>query len=82
MSDKKAEVSFEGTMTLDKVLSYLEEVTASLRAGSLRVEKGVDSVVLTPADVLTLEVKAKVKKDKQSLQLELAWEGAKLKIGD
>lgn len=82
MSDKKAEVSFEGTMTLDKVLTYLEELTASIRAGSIRVEKGTEQVVLQPADVVTLEVKAKAKKHKQSFRLELSWEGGGLKIGE
>ena len=81
MADKKAEVSFEGTMTLDKVLSYLEELTASVRAGSIKVEKGVEQVVLQPADVVTLEVKAKSKKNKQSFRLELSWEGDRLEIG-
>ena len=80
-ADKKAEVSFEGTMTLDKVLSYLEELTASVRAGSIKVEKGVEQVVLQPADVVTLEVKAKSKKNKQSFRLELSWEGDRLEIG-
>ena len=82
MGDKKAEVSFEGTMTLDRVLSYLEELTASIRAGSIKVEKGVEQVLLQPADVVKLEVKAKSKKDKQSFRLELSWEGDRLKIGD
>ena len=81
MADKKAEVSFEGTMTLDKVLSYLEELTASVRAGSIKVEKGIEQVVLQPADVVTLEVKAKSKKNKQSFRLELSWEGDRLEIG-
>lgn len=81
MADNKTEVSFEGTMTLDKVLSYLEELTASIRAGSIKVEKGVEQVMLQPADVVTLEVKAKAKKNKQSFRLELSWEGDRLEIG-
>ncbi|MFV8749870.1 amphi-Trp domain-containing protein [Nannocystaceae bacterium ST9] len=81
MGEKKAEVSFEGTMTIEKVLSYLEELTASIRAGSIRVEKGGEQVVLHPTEVVRLEVKAKTKKDKQSFQLELSWEGGGLEIG-
>ncbi len=48
----------------------------------MRVEKGDEQVVLNPADVVTLEVKAKAKKAKQSFRLELSWEGGGLKIGD
>jgi amphi-Trp domain-containing protein len=81
VADNKAEVSFEGTMTLDKVLSYLEELTASIRAGSIKVEKGAEQVLLQPADIVTLEVKAKTKKHKQSFRLELSWEGDRLEIG-
>jgi amphi-Trp domain-containing protein len=81
VADHKSEVSFEGTMTLDKVLSYLEELTASIRAGSIKVEKGVEQVTLQPADVVTLEVKAKTKKNKQSFRLELSGEGDRLEIG-
>lgn len=81
-SGEKREVSFEGTMTLDKVLGYLEEFAASVRAGTVRVEKGEDEVVLTPADVVKLAVRAKAKKGgKQSFRLELSWEDSGLEIG-
>lgn len=82
MSDKKVEVSFEGTMTLDKALAYLEGLVASIRAGAVRIEKGEDLVVLTPGDVVKMEVEAKAKKGKQSLQLGLTWEDGGLRIGE
>lgn len=82
MGDKKAEVHFEGTMSIDRVLAYLDELVASFRTGTVRVEKGHDAVVLTPAEVIDLDVKAKIKKDKQSLQLELSWATDALKIGE
>ena len=69
-------------MTLDKVLTYLEELAASVRAGSIRVDSGGEAVVLQPADTVTLEVKAKTKKNKQSFRLELSWEANKLEIGE
>lgn len=82
MGDKKNEVSFEGTMTLDKVLTYLQELATSVRAGTIRVEKGAEHVVLNPADIVHLEVKAKRKKAKQSFRLELSWEDTGLKISE
>ncbi len=82
MGDKKAEVNFEGTMSIDRVLAYLDELVASFRTGTVRVEKGLDAIVLTPAEVIDLDVKAKIKKDKQSLQLELSWATDTLRIGE
>lgn len=73
MGDKKSELSFEGSMNLDELLSYLEEFAASMRGGTVRVEKGEQQVVLTPADVVKLAVKAKSKGDAQSVRLELSW---------
>jgi amphi-Trp domain-containing protein len=81
MGDKKSEISFEGTMSLEEVLSYLEDFTASVRGGTVRVEAGDEQVVLTPAEVVKLAVKAKAKNHKQSFRLELSWEDGGLKIG-
>lgn len=74
MGDKKSEVSLEGSMSRDELLTYLEEFTASMRAGAVRVEQGDEQLVLTPAAQVTLGVRAKAKKDKLSFRLELSWE--------
>ena len=76
MAQSKSEVSFEGTMSLSEVLAYLEGFTASLREGAVRVEQGEDQVILRPGEAVALAVKAKSKKSKQSVRLELSWDAS------
>ncbi|PRP90727.1 hypothetical protein ENSA5_61610 [Enhygromyxa salina] len=75
MSAKQSELSFEGDMSRDELLSHLEEFAASMRDGTVRVELGEQQLVLTAAEVVKLAVKAKTKGDAQSVRLELSWPG-------
>ena len=66
-------VSQSQTMELEKVIAYLEELTACFKEGKIVVEKGDEFVSLTPPDQVFVEVEAKTKKDKNQFSLELSW---------
>ncbi|NVB37509.1 amphi-Trp domain-containing protein [Pseudenhygromyxa sp. WMMC2535] len=79
MGDKKREVGFEGTSSRERAITYLEALTASVRDGAVRVERDSKVVELEPGEFVTLEVKAKSKKDRQSLRLQLSWDNDRSK---
>jgi len=69
----KKEVGNKGTMELKQVISYLEDLTSSLKTGSICVQSGGEFVTLKPLGPVDLEIEATQKKGKESLVLELGW---------
>ena len=69
----KKEVSFEGVMELGKLITYLEDLAASFKSGTVVVQHGDEYVALTPEPVVEMEVEAEQKKDKEKFTLELSW---------
>lgn len=72
-SSKRNEVSFQGRLELEEVKQVLRDLVASLEEGRLVIRRGAEHVVLEPAPVIDLELTGKRKKEKQSLEIELAW---------
>lgn len=56
-----------------RAVEYLEDVVKSLKSGELCIAHGDESAVLTPADTVRVEVKAKSKSDKESITIKIAW---------
>ena len=56
---EKKKLSFERKLPLNAAISYLEEVIAGLRAGTLSVARGADAVVLKPQQQVLVEIDAK-----------------------
>lgn len=85
MSKEKQELSFEGEMPIEKIITYLRGLSDGLAEGTVPVESGLERVVLEAAPSMTMKIKAKVKKRDNNLKIELAWttpEGVGLKIGN
>jgi len=85
MSKDKQELSFEGEMPIEKVITYLRGLSDGLAEGTVPVESGLERVVLEAAPSMTMKIKAKVKKRDNNLRIELDWttpEGVGLKIGN
>jgi len=66
-------LSFKSLLQAEQAASYLEDLAASIRAGTVNLSHGDERVVLTPKQTLALELSASEKKDKQKLSLELSW---------
>lgn len=75
MSDKeKRGVEYEGTVPLEKVLAYLDDLRGRLASGEVQVENGTSRVLLVPGESVRLKVRAREKDGEQSLRFEMAWE--------
>ena len=71
---EKKGVSFEGTVSMDTVLAYLDDLRARFEQGEVLVQNGSDEVLLIPDKSVRLSVRAREKDDEQSLRFEIAWD--------
>ncbi len=72
MGDKK-EISFETLVTREKVAGYLQNLAESISSGKLNIQKGIETIALTPGETVAMEVEAKQKKEKEKFSLKLTW---------
>jgi amphi-Trp domain-containing protein len=68
------EISFEASLELQKAISYLEEVTSSLRDGKVVLERAEDFVVLEPAHLVQMKLEASVEGEREGIKLKFNWE--------
>ncbi|MCM0756435.1 amphi-Trp domain-containing protein [Desulfovibrio aminophilus] len=76
MEKEKCKVSIDQYVEVKQVVAYLEDLVKGLKAGSIMVQHGEESVVLTLPDMVEMEIEAKQKKDKSKFVLELSWRAA------
>lgn len=72
MSDKK-KISVHSTVDLPTAIAAIEDLVASLKAGTVCVIRGEEYVTLKPESRVEMDVAAASKKAKGSLKLELSW---------
>ena len=70
---RKREAKVKAAMDLPKAISYLDDLVASLKAGTVTVANGGEGLSLTPDESVKVEVKATQKVDKESISIELSW---------
>jgi len=76
---EKKSVVLKEKMELDKVIACLEDIVASLKAGTMCIQHGDDLITLKPTASVELEIEAVMKKGKEKLALELSWHNEKEK---
>jgi amphi-Trp domain-containing protein len=69
----KDKLAYRQIMTPAEAVTYLEGLVAGLKAGSVLVSQGEDSLTLTPGPDLEVEVEARRKKDKERFTVEFSW---------
>lgn len=69
----KRKVSTVQTLDLKDAASYLEDLLAAFKKGTITVSKGDENVVLSPASPVFLEIEAKKRKNKERFSFELSW---------
>ena len=69
----KQELSLKGTVDLERAIGYLEDLIASLKAGTVHIQQGDKGLTIHPRDVVDLEVEVEQKKAKEKFTIELAW---------
>lgn len=73
----KKELTVSESMSLDSVITYLEDLVETLKRGKLCVQRGDEFLLLTPASTIDFELEGVVKKDKEKINLELSWKREK-----
>lgn len=66
-------VKFEGSLETRQVISFLDDLVKGLRDGRICVQERDRFVVLSPVDVINVEIEAEQKKGVESLSIELTW---------
>ncbi|WP_052812944.1 amphi-Trp domain-containing protein [Desulfonatronum thioautotrophicum] len=69
----KKEVKLKGVMETSQVVTYLEDLVAGLKEGTICVRQGEEFVTLCPDQMVDVEVKATAKKGKEKFEMELSW---------
>lgn len=70
---KKNEIELKCFMNTTEVITWLESLVESFRAGRVVLTHGKQSLVLTPPEQVEVEVEARQKKGKSRFLLELSW---------
>lgn len=82
MDGEKQKVSIEQQMAYADAVAYLEALLKGFKEGRIVVERGGESVVLTPPQSVNVEIEARRKGDKQKFSLELEWSAAPAVVED
>lgn len=67
------EISFKSLMATEQVAGYLEDLSRGLRAGTVYLRQSGETLELSPAESVEVELEAVEKKGKQKLSLEISW---------
>lgn len=70
---KSNEIELKCHLNTAEVITYLESLVESFKAGQVVVTHGEQSLVLNPPEQVAVEVEARQKKDKCKFVLELSW---------
>ena len=61
------------TMELERAIQYLEALTASLKAGAIRVQHGANELTIFPGNIVDIKVEAYKKIEKDKISIDLSW---------
>jgi amphi-Trp domain-containing protein len=69
----KQKVKAKGTVGMDEVIGYLEDILNGMKSGRLSMDRGGEQIVLTPRSDAEVEIEAERKEGKQELSFEFKW---------
>lgn len=78
----KAKVSLKKKVGQEEAIAILEEILTNFKAGNMVFQKDDESVTLIPSDEISMKIKAKTKKLKNTLSMELSWKTIPLETED
>lgn len=77
MEKQKNKIKVEGVMQITEVIANLEKLAADMRAGLVTLAAGDETLTLTPSVLVSVDMKASQKKDKEKFALEISWKKQK-----
>jgi amphi-Trp domain-containing protein len=69
----RPEIRYEGALSRDDAVSYLEAIVAGLRQGKFSLEHSGDSVALEVPAWVDVAVRASPKKGRERIRFEISW---------
>jgi len=66
-------VKLEGVMELREAIARIDAMSAGMKTGEVSLGDEKETLVLRPARVVAVELKAGQKKDKEKISLEISW---------
>ncbi len=79
---KKKEAKVKSTMELAKAINYLEDIVKSLKAGTVSVINGDETLTMSPEPSVKVTLSASQKSDKESLSLKVSWRKPEVEEGE
>lgn len=79
-SKEKVKLKFENTLPREEAVAYFQAIVDSLKSGALSFTQGMESVELSPADTVEIEVKASRKGTSEKVSFELEWDTAEARL--
>ncbi|SOB60176.1 conserved protein of unknown function [Pseudodesulfovibrio profundus] len=73
---EKKKISMKKEMACEDVIKHLETLLSELKDGRIVVKNEEETLILAPAETVSMEIEAKVKKDKRKFALKLKWKEA------
>ena len=73
MEKNDLRLKIKALTSIENAVSYLEDIISSLKAGKVVLEKGGESMTLSPKKNVSFQVKATEKNDKEKLSVEISW---------
>jgi amphi-Trp domain-containing protein len=69
----KEKIKIEGVMQLTEVIANLEKLVNDMKSGLVTLAAGDESLELRPSVLVSVDMKAARKKDKEKFSLEISW---------
>lgn len=70
---EKKKLSIKETADLKRVISYMEDIVKSLKAGKVCLVKGSEFITLKPSSLVSFEMEGTARKGKEKLAFEVTW---------
>ena len=75
---ERSTFEFEGAATPGEAADVLNRIAEGLRAGSLSLSMGEDSIAVFPDGDLSMEIEASEKQGKAKIEIAVAWKHPKI----
>lgn len=73
MMKKQAKINYERHMTRTEAVHYFVSLILGLDNGNLQLGQGKDTIVIRPAELVDVEIKAETKGKMEKISFEMAW---------
>jgi amphi-Trp domain-containing protein len=70
---KQTIIKYERQMEREDAVTYFTSLVSGLKKGAIQFKQGKDAVVITPSDLVDVEIKAQTKGRREKVMFEISW---------